>query len=322
MKKRQQNSLLFICWFSFFTTIAKHAIKNTRKSKNSFLFPGINHYTPTKTKKLYCNYMAGFPDRSTSWLVIGGGPCGIASVGKLVDEGFSVLWVDNRFQAGRMGEFYENVPANTENGDLLKATRQCDSFEFEYHQKHRRDLNQKVMSDLESDKCFDLKYLVDALHDATTALLKKEKVTSILGRIESIEYDENTKLWEYTLTTPNNEVVTGFVHAIINTCGSRPKPLPGFPLTELHEPPKLSALAPNKSIYFHSLDRMVDPLECKQIVSNNLCPLELQRWIIIGDSHSGILIVKNLIEAGIVDVINVHKSPLRFMYTTPSGKKK
>lgn len=265
--------------------------------------------------------MARFTDRTTNWLVIGGGPCGIASVGKLVDEGFPVIWVDDRFQAGRMGEFYRNVPANTQNGDLIKATTQCYSFEFEYHQKLRRDLHQKVMSDLESDLCFDLKYLVDALHDATTALLKKDKVTSIIGKVENVEYDEDTEIWKYSIAVPNNEVLTGFVHAIIDTCGSRPKPLPGFPLTELHEHPKLSILAPNKALYFHSLDRMVDPCECKQIV-NNLCSLELQRWIIIGDSHSGMLIVKNLIEAGIVDVINVHKSALRFMYTTPSGKKK
>jgi len=108
-----------------------------------------------------------------SWAVIGGGPCGIATVGRLLDLNQSVTWIDPSFTSGRMGKFYRRVPANTLNGDLLVATRMCQSFEFERYQKIRRDRGEIVMSDLDLEKCYDLGLLVDSLEDMTKELLPK-----------------------------------------------------------------------------------------------------------------------------------------------------
>jgi thioredoxin reductase len=49
------------------------------------------------------------------WIIIGAGPCGIASVGYLLDcMDVEVIWIDPFFEIGRMGKHYRHVPANTQ----------------------------------------------------------------------------------------------------------------------------------------------------------------------------------------------------------------
>ena len=51
-----------------------------------------------------------------SWGVIGAGPAGIATVGKLLDKGIpahDILWVDPYFQVGDFGRLWSQVSSNT-----------------------------------------------------------------------------------------------------------------------------------------------------------------------------------------------------------------
>lgn len=53
--------------------------------------------------------------RPVNAIVIGGSPCGLAAVGKLLEQHphDHLLWVDPVFKAGRIGEQYREVPRNT-----------------------------------------------------------------------------------------------------------------------------------------------------------------------------------------------------------------
>jgi hypothetical protein len=254
------------------------------------------------------------------WLVIGGGPCGIGTVGKLLDAKQSVTWVDPFFQIGRMGQYYRRVPANTLNSDLLVANRLCNSFRFDEYQDIRRKKGEKVMADLPLDQCFPLGVFVDSLEDMTTELLPK--VDSIYGNVVSLRKssEENELSWTFQVKeTKSNALVTGTVDAVIDTCGCKPKGLPNFPFVEKDDQPKTFLLQGNEKALVHSLDLMVDPVECQKIAA--LYP-STDRWLIVGDSHSGMLVIKNLFEGGIRNISNIYRSPLKFMYTTPTGCKK
>jgi cation diffusion facilitator CzcD-associated flavoprotein CzcO len=252
------------------------------------------------------------------WLVIGGGPCGIATVGKLIDAKQAVTWVDPLFQGGRMGTFYRRVPANTLNGDLLVATRLCESFKFDHYQHSRKEKGHVIMRDLDENQCFALGYFVDSLDDMTAELLPK--VNAIRGKVLSLKKTVNhsTMEWNYEVQDTKNGFTTqGTADAVINTCGSRPRPLPNLPLIDEAQP--YQPIAHLNNAYLHSLDLMVDPIECQRI--SRQFP-STDRWSVIGDSHSGMLVVKNLVEGGVQNISNFHRSPLKFMYTTPAGCKK
>eukprot|EP01040_Poterioochromonas_malhamensis_P014304 gene14304-15819_t len=235
-----------------------------------------------------------------SWAVIGGGPCGIATVGRLLDFNQSVTWIDPSFQSGRMGKFYRRVPANALNGDLLIANRFCKSFQFDSYQDIRRR-----------------RYFVDSLEDMTTELLPK--VNSIHGYVRSLQKTSATKQWKLEVERKGNKKVS-YVDGVINVSGCKPKPLPDFPLVEENQSPVPITLSNGRNALVHSLDQMVDPIDCQAIRSQYP---STDKWLVVGDSHSGMLVVKNLVEGRAVkNVVNMFRSPLRFMYVTPNGSKK
>lgn len=271
-----------------------------------------------------------------SWAVIGGGPCGIATVGRLLDLNQSVTWIDPSFKSGRMGEYYRRVPANTLNGDLLVANRLCKSFKFDSYQDIRRHRGEIVMADLPENQCFELGYFVDSLDDMTTELLPKVNV--IRGYVRSVQKISDSKQWKFEVEQTDSQISTnlsetestklkgknsmmvGYVDGVIHISGCKPKPLPDFPLVEENQSPAVIKLANGRNALVHSLDLMVDPIVCKTISSQYPAS---DKWLVVGDSHSGMLVVKNLVEGQAVEnVVNMYRSPLRFMYVTPSGCKK
>jgi cation diffusion facilitator CzcD-associated flavoprotein CzcO len=65
------------------------------------------------------------------WTVVGAGPAGIASVGKLLDAGVSpsqIAWVDPEFKVGDFGTSWRYVGSNTSVEYFLKYYRHSPSF--------------------------------------------------------------------------------------------------------------------------------------------------------------------------------------------------
>ncbi len=50
-------------------------------------------------------------DRKYEAVVVGAGPAGLAAVGNLLEQKKSpILWVDDRFNGGRLDRYYREVP--------------------------------------------------------------------------------------------------------------------------------------------------------------------------------------------------------------------
>ena len=65
------------------------------------------------------------------WVIIGAGPAGIATVGKLLDKGINprdIGWIDPVFKVGDLGEKWRPVSSNTKVGLFLKFLNACGSF--------------------------------------------------------------------------------------------------------------------------------------------------------------------------------------------------
>ena len=64
---------------------------------------------------------------------------------------------------------------------------------------------------------------------------------------------------------------------------------------------------------------MVDPQYCiNLIIAQDLAESD-SVWAVIGGSHSAMLVVKNLVEAGAKNIVNIYRSDLRFMHATEEG---
>ena len=157
-----------------------------------------------------------------------------------------------------------------------------------------------MISDLDPDQCFELGYLVDALEDSTQNLLPL--VEKYHGLVNSMKQLTNKK-WNVNIINNDQTSIEIEINAVILACGS-------IPIT-----PKFN----NSSQILHELDRFVNPEFVKNYFIEN--PLQKQqKWCIVGSSHSGMLIIKNLIENNVSSILNITKSSiLRFQHYLMDG---
>ena len=144
-----------------------------RLSKTKRVSVDLSKFSPGKDRK-----------NKEIFAVIGGGVCGVASVGKLVQEGYRVLWVDPEFRLGRMGKFWENVPTSTNIQTFVGEFEKLSVFNFQNRQERRRKLfsENKVercpISDLpDRTKCDRLGFLLDTCQDAAEEFLRARCTT-------------------------------------------------------------------------------------------------------------------------------------------------
>ena len=100
-------------------------------------------------------------------------------------------------------------------------------------------------------------------------------------------------------------------------------PLPQPPLLSLSSSSSVSSTVtaekePLLPVYY-SMDKMVDPHYCINLIAQDLSESDSSVWAVIGGSHSAMLVVKNLVEAGAKKIINIYRSDLRFMHATEEG---
>ncbi len=71
--------------------------------------------------------------RLLEWAVVGAGPAGIGSVGKLLDAGVEpsqIIWLDPQFKVGDFGTAWRYVNSNTSVEFFLKFYQHCESFRY------------------------------------------------------------------------------------------------------------------------------------------------------------------------------------------------
>jgi hypothetical protein len=251
--------------------------------------------------------------RFMHWLVVGGGPCGIGSVGRLLDYGAKVTWVDPTFSVGRMGRYYRGVPANTLNGDLIKGFQLSPSLGYTEAQTILTKKGKVAMGELPLNVCYDLGVFVESLEEVAVNLANRSE--RIAGFVYEIRQTENG-LWTVFVSDKKTKVLVT-CDAVLLCCGASPTPFVGTGILPLADEQPHVQLDDHTRL--HNLDYVVDPCYVRQLVEQSLPTARDEVWAVVGNSHSAMLVIKNLYECGVRNIVNYYRSDIKFMHTTPEG---
>ncbi len=219
---------------------------------------------------------------SYHWAVIGAGPAGIATVGKLIDAGVpseKIAWIDPHFAVGDFGMLWRNVPSNTRIKLFLQFLNACTSFN--YHQcSENFALNQA-----DPNQTCQLSLMSDPLLWVTQQLRKN--VFSIEDVAETISL--NHRQWHIKLQKNATIQAKNVVLAI----GAEAQQL-NFPKPSIIP---LQDAMDNQRLHHH----------CKKE----------DTIAVFGSSHSAMLVLRNLVESGVQRIINFYRTPLRYAVYLP-----
>ena len=210
------------------------------------------------------------------WAIIGGGPAGIAAVGKLIDGGIDpslILWVDPYFKVGDLGRLWSNVSSNTSVGLFTQFLNSASSFSYQ------QAAGAFSLTDLSPQDTCMLKEVVQPLQWVSDTL--RQQVHSVETTIQSMNLVN--RMWylstnDQTFKAYNVILATGAV-----------------PLSLNH--PGVDVLA---------FDVAIDKERLAQTVNLN------HTYGVFGSSHSAIIILRHLLELGVKKVINFYRSPSRY----------
>lgn len=211
---------------------------------------------------------------SFEWLVVGAGCAGIAAVGKLID--YKVLpnqigWLDPFFQVGDLGAKWRNVRSNSKTKYFLKFLNVCHAFNYD-----QRPHSFGIDAMDPEETCY-LRDIVEPLEWVTKQLLKK--VNHLKEEALSLKFQEG--YWHVHLS---NKVIKA--KNVILATGAEPKTL--------------------------TLDNAPETIPLEMALD----PDQLQKTIqphdtigVFGSSHSAVLILAHLMEAGVHKAYNFYIEP-------------
>ena len=210
------------------------------------------------------------------WTVIGAGPAGILSVGKLIDAGVdpkAIAWVDPDFKVGDLGQLWRNVSSNTKVRLFQGFLHGCSAFKY---QQAPQDF---AINHLDVDQTCSLYYIADPLqwvsdHLTKTVEIFKDKANRLVLA---------KRAWQITLSSCNMAAKN-----VILATGAEAKVLP-------YSGPSTITLR--------------DALDRERLAS--LCQAD-DVVAVFGSSHSAILVIGNLVEQGVKRIINFYLEPLRY----------
>ncbi|OGT46141.1 MAG: hypothetical protein A3E82_00555 [Gammaproteobacteria bacterium RIFCSPHIGHO2_12_FULL_38_11] len=212
--------------------------------------------------------------KTVQWAVIGAGPAGITAVGLLLDAGVSpkeILWCDPHFQVGDFGRLWREVNSNTRVALFQKQLQSISSFDY------AKKSPQFELDEKDPDGYTTLKVAAQPLQWVSDQLCQKVIIQKTLVKSLSIEKGA----WQL-----ETETKQFFAKKVILATGAEPKSLdyPGVQKIDL-----VTALTPS---------------ELKKTVNKN------DVVAVFGSSHSAMISIRNLVEAGVQKIVNFYLSPL------------
>jgi cation diffusion facilitator CzcD-associated flavoprotein CzcO len=152
--------------------------------------------------------------RHFEWVVVGGGPAGIASVAKLLDAGVKgqdIAWIDDAFKVGDFGRHWKYVESNTPVEDFIDYFTSAESFEF-----NKRETPFFIES-LPVEGLCPIVVAAEPLHWVSNQFQKK--VHCIKGKVDCLHHHSNN--WQVLLEGGPHYASQKVILAI----GSTPKTL-------------------------------------------------------------------------------------------------
>ena len=216
------------------------------------------------------------------WAVIGAGPAGIATVGRLLDAGVngkSIAWIDPHFTVGDFGTKWRSVSSNTRVGLFIKFLNECKSFHYD------QCMQKFALHEMDPLKTCELSCMADPLQWVTDQL--REQVVCIQEHASALKSHKSlahTSAWEIEL---ESSLITS--HNVALALGSQPK--------SLHLPGVKEV-------------SVTDALNAQRL-SQSFLPSDTVA--VFGASHSAILIIRCLLErCGVKRVVNFYRNPIRY----------
>ena len=210
-------------------------------------------------------------DKHYNWAVIGAGPAGIAAVGKLLDyqvDPDKLVWIDPQFKVGDFGEKWYSVPSNTAVGLFLQFLHGVKSFHYmEAHHDFK-------LGKLDTDATCLLKDMVAPLQWVTQRL--QQQVTTLQRTAQKLTL--KNKHWHLEL---GNQTVVA--KQVILAIGSEPRVLAYEDLERI------------------DYDVAMDPQKLA------LACVPDDRVAVFGSSHSAVLAMRNLVNAGVKNIVNFYE---------------
>lgn len=209
------------------------------------------------------------------WAIVGAGPAGLAAIGQLLDQGVpadNILWIDPEFKVGDLGKLWGEVSSNTKVKLFSDFLLENRSFGYD---------NCPVdfsLNHLDPENICELQHMVDPLQWVTDQLVKH--VNTQQGKVRALKSADAA----WALETENKTLHS---KKVILATGAVPKTL-------------------NQDIETIDLDVALKPSLLKKTVSKD------DTVAVFGSSHSAMIIVRSLLEAGVKKVINFYRSPIRY----------
>ena len=241
--------------------------------------------------------------------VIGGGPAGLAAVGSCLDAKLSpLLWIDPSFSGGRLNQ-YLSVPSNTKVAVFERFARTPLSFQKALQASGDAGIAMLQGWDPQSGCPLTL------ARDSTQAMSRlviaehRDLVTSFNGYAHKVVRDGKSSKWTVHCDANDPQLAKHSscpvrkafsTERVIFATGSKPRP--SIPLH-----PSLQA------VNTLDLDTALNPTRLSKTVKAT------DRILVIGSSHSAILVLKNLTDLHHppLDIVNVWKDPLLYAEYMP-----
>ncbi|OBT49600.1 hypothetical protein VE04_10078, partial [Pseudogymnoascus sp. 24MN13] len=213
-------------------------------------------------------------------IVVGGGPAGLATVGTLLDEDVKpILWIDHKFQGGRLNAQYREVPSNTKVSLFIAVGRAAAAFRKIADQDPTPPAYAALQA-MDQDTGCTLAAAGDMVVELTAGLGKEADVVMEYGHVEAGSLSEQG-VWSVTTRASPAEARTASsptTRLLVLATGGRPLP-PRLPETY----PYLTPL---------HLDTALSPTALAEAL-----PRDREVKIgLVGASHSAILVLRNLYE--------------------------
>ncbi|CPR10549.1 hypothetical protein BN971_01909 [Mycobacterium bohemicum DSM 44277] len=210
-----------------------------------------------------------------AWTVIGAGPAGIASVGKLLDRGIAadaIAWIDPAFAGGDIGGKWRSVSSNTQVEHFLDYLNGSAAFRF-------AEAPPMPLREIDPGETCALALVADPLVWITGQLRAR------VHAFETTAAALSLRSGQWTIETGQSEITS---HNVVLAVGAVPKKLS---IPHLNEIPVEVALDP---------ERLAE------------VPLDGATVAVFGSSHSSMIVLPQLLRRPVARVINFYRSPLKY----------
>lgn len=249
------------------------------------------------------------------WLVIGaglGGMCGIARLLalslKYPERTIRIIWVDkDNFHAGDLFKRYSTVSSNTPIKNFIRFFERIERTGVYPFSKR---VNHFDCNGCELDRPCMLGIFCTQLQDMTDYWKKTfDNIMFMEGTVEHIERRIETSTWDFNIKHENNPPHRFHVSKIIIACGCEPKLPIRIGCTRVEELLNKT----NSPI----LIPIQDALDINRLShwDSYLSQTKIKHVVVFGNAHSGILVLKNLLELGWDtnrNIYSVAKKPIVF----------